>query len=46
MYDAMFTADLRLLLMELHHHLANYLGLSVSHIALNAWRIIIGAKVI
>ena len=36
MYDAMFTAGLRLLLMELHRQLANYLGLSVSQIAPNA----------
>lgn len=32
--------------MELHHQLANYLGLSISQIAFNAWRIFIGAKVI
>ena len=35
MYDAMFTARLRLPLMELHRQLANYLGLSVSQITLN-----------
>lgn len=46
MYDAMFTARLRLPLTELHRQLANYLGLSVSQIAPNAWRIFIGAEVI
>jgi len=46
MYDAMFTAGLRLLLTELHRQLANYLGLSVSQLAFNAWRIFIGAEAI
>ena len=46
MYDAMFTAGLRLPLMELHHQLVNYLGLFVIQIAPNAWRIFIGAGVI
>lgn len=46
MYDAMFTVGLRLPLTELHLQLANYLGLFVSQIAPNAWRIFIGAEVI
>ena len=46
LYDAIFTARLRLLLMELHRQLTNSLGLSVSQIAPNAWRIFIGAEVI
>ena len=46
MYDAMFTAGLRLPLTKLHRQLANYLGLSVSQIASNIWRIFISAKVI
>jgi len=46
MYDAMFTAGLRLPLMELHHQLVNYLGLFIIQIAPNAWRIFIGAEVI
>ena len=46
MYVAMFTTGLRLLLTELHSQLANYLGLFVSQIALNAWRIFIGVEVI
>ena len=46
MYDAIFTAGLRLPLTELHHQLANYLGLSVSQIAANAWRKFIRAVVI
>ena len=36
MYDAMFTAGLRLPLMALHRQLANFLGLFVSQIAPNA----------
>lgn len=46
MYDAMFTAGSRLPLMKLHCQLANYLGLSVSQITPNTWRIFIGAEVI
>ena len=46
MYDAMFTIGLRLPLTDLHRQLANYLGLSISQIAPNSWRIFIGAKVI
>ena len=36
MYDAMFIVGLRLPQTALHHHLANFLGLSVSQIAPNA----------
>ena len=36
MYDAMFTAGLRLPLTMLHRQLANFFGLSVSQIAPNA----------
>ena len=46
MYDAMFTAGLRLPLTALHCQLANFLGLSVSHIAPNAWSIFIGAGIL
>ena len=46
LYDAMFIAGLRLPLTQLHHQLANYLGLSVSQIALTPQRIFIGVKVI
>ena len=46
MNDAMFTTGLRLPLTMLHCQLANFLDLSVSQIALNAWRIFIGAEVI
>ena len=46
MYDAMFTASLRLPLTELHRQLANYLGLSINQIAPNKWRIFIEAEVI
>ena len=44
MYDTMFAASLRLPLMELHHQLANYLGLSFNQIAPNAWRIFLGSR--
>ena len=46
MYDAMFATGLRLPLTALHHQLANFLGLSVSQIAPNAWRIFIRAKIL
>ena len=46
MYDTIFTARLRLPLTELHRQIANFLDLSISQIALNAWRIFIGAEVI
>jgi len=46
MYDAMFAEGLRLPLTALHHQLANFLGLSVSQIAPNAWRIFIGAEIL
>ena len=46
MYDAMFAIGLRLPLTALHHQLANFLGLSVSQIAPNAWRIFIRAKIL
>lgn len=36
MYDAMFAMGLMLPLTELHHQLANYLGLSISQITPNA----------
>ena len=46
MYDAMFAARLRLPLTALHHQLADFLGLSVSQIAPNAWRIFISAEIL
>ena len=46
MYDAMFAAGLRLPLTALHHQLANFLGLSVTQIAPNAWRNFIGAEIL
>nr|POE82626.1 hypothetical protein CFP56_60387 [Quercus suber] len=44
MYDAMFTARLRLSLTALHCQLANFLSLFVCQITPNAWRIFIGAE--
>ena len=46
MYDAMFVAGLRLPLTALHRQLADFLGLSISQIALNAWRIFISAEIL
>ena len=46
MYDAMFAAGLRLPLTVLHRQLAKFLGLFVSQIAPNAWRIFIGAEIL
>ena len=46
MYDAMFAAGLRLPLTTLHCQLAIFLGQPISQIALNAWRIFIGAKIL
>ena len=46
MYDAMFAAGLRLPLTALHRQLADFLGLSISQIALNAWRIFISAEIL
>ena len=44
MYNAMFAAGLRLSLMALHRQLVDYLGLSVSQIAPNAWRTFIWSR--
>ena len=46
MYNAMFMAGLRLPLTALHRQLANFLGLSISQVAPNAWRIFIGAEIL
>ena len=46
MYDAMFVAGLRLPLTALHRQLADFLGLSVSQIAPNAWRLFISAEIL
>jgi len=45
-YDAMFAVGLRLPLTALHRQLADFMGLSVSQIALNAWRIFIDAEIL
>ena len=46
MHNAMFVVGLRLPLTTLHRQLAIFLGLSVSQIAPNAWRIFIGAEIL
>ena len=46
MYDAMFVVGLRLPLMALHRQLTDFLGLSISQFAPNAWRIFNGAKIL
>ena len=45
-YDTVLTTEVRLPLTALHHQMANFLGLSVSQIAPNAWRIFIGSKIL
>ena len=46
MYNAILAAGLRLPLTALHRQLANFLGLSVSQITPNAWRIFIRAEIL
>ena len=46
MYDAMFAVGLRLPLTALYCQLADFLGLSVTQIAPNAWRTFIGAEIL
>ena len=46
MYDAMFAAGLRLPLIALHHQLVDFLGLFVSQIVPNTWRIFINAEIL
>ena len=46
MYDAMFAAGLRLPLTTLHRQIADFLGLFVSQIASNAWRIFISPEIL
>ena len=45
-YVSIFTAGLRLPLTVLYHQLLGYLGVSVSQIYPNVWRVFIGEKVI
>ena len=45
-YEAAFIAGLRLPRSEIHHRLANHLGISICQIAPNTWRIFIRAKVL
>ena len=45
-YKQMFKVGFRLPLSALHHRLLQYLGLAVSQIAPNAWRIFLGAEVL
>lgn len=46
MYNATLAARLRLPLTVLHRQLVNFLGLSVSQIAPNAWRIFIRVEIL
>ena len=46
MYDAMLSAGLRLLLTALHRQLVDFMGISVSQIALDAWRTFIRVEVL
>lgn len=45
-YKATFIVGLRLPLSDIYHQLADCLGISICQIALNAWRIFIGAEVL
>lgn len=45
-YEVAFIMRLRFPLSHLYHRLADYLGIFVSQIAPNAWRIFIGAEVL
>ena len=44
MYEQMFKAGFRLPLSALHRHLAQYIGLAITQISSNAWRIFLGAE--
>ena len=46
MYDTMFAVGLRLPLTALHQKLAIFLGLFISQIAPNAWRIFIRPEIL
>ena len=46
MYNTMFAVGLRPSLTALHRQLVDYLGLSISQIASNAWRTFIGAEIL
>ena len=46
MYEAVLAAGLRLPLTALYHQLADFMGLSVSQITPNAWRIFIMAEIL
>ena len=46
MYNAMLAAGLRLPLTALHCQLVDFIGLSVSQITSNAWRIFISAEIL
>ena len=45
-YEQMLKAGLRFLLSTLHRHLLQYLGLVVTQISLDAWRVFLGAEVL
>ena len=45
-YEQMLKAGLRFLLSALHRRLLQYLGLVVTQISLDAWRVFLGAEVL
>jgi len=45
-YEQMLKAGLRFPLSALHHRLLQYLGLAVTKISPNAWRVFLGAEVL
>ena len=46
MYEQMLKAGLRFPLSALHHRLLQYLGLAITQISSNAWRVFLGEKVL
>ena len=45
-YKQMFKAGLRFLLSAFHHRLLQYLGLAITQISPNAWRVFLGVEVL
>ena len=45
-YEQMLKAGLRFPLSSLHHHLLQYLGLAITQISPNAWKVLLGVEVL
>ena len=46
MYEQMFKTGLRFLLSAFHHRLLQYLGLAITQISPNAWKVFLGVEVL